>query len=229
MNRFFISNILVGCLFLFAATAWAQNFQSDLKKTFDHYHQSENYHISVLMDVRMKSDEKASFYQREYTIAKKGTSYFYKMDNMHVLMTEDKMLSIYPLEKKVLCKDIKKSEYQTLLKQFNSFNMDSLIQKYDSLVYKGSVGGIKQYTIYSGNRMIERVDLFLKGSRFDQIIYHYGPLGNGVGKVHIRFSEKSEPMGEENFNLFTYLKKGAKISLSDAYRHYNLIIIDDEM
>lgn len=232
MKLYSIAYLIITVLLLHAFTdARSQDFRADVKAMKATFARIKRIHAEVEARVYESATSSEVIEVRKSNIKKDFDNYLYHMDNLTMLMNDKCLLLIHHGEKQmVYSKRDKKSEkkfgYGTLTP-----DIDSVLNRHDSVVYKGTSNNVKHYIIYSKKGFIQETDVFLdsKSNMMKKLVYYYNtelfPVGNKV-VVEYKTFNLSPKFGPSDFSEKQFVNRGRELEPSKAYSGYSVLDYD---
>ncbi|MBY0425672.1 MAG: hypothetical protein K2Q22_08560 [Cytophagales bacterium] len=204
---------------------YAQDFKTDIKSLYSTMLENKDMSTNVTIYV---SGTPMGDLKKYAQIRKSGVSFYYRLDDVEMLLTDKTYLMVDNHNKTIICRPITKKESQQLKKKMVKTDLDSMIQRYDSVVYKGMVNEQKHYVIYVSKQVIQQADIYLSASTgfLTQVSFVYNPKFKvTAGEVVIMYSplETSSQSNNPCLKERTYLiREGKTWKPGQKYKNYQI-------
>lgn len=217
---------LISILMLFGfISSYAQDFKTDLKSLYRVI--LDNKEISTDVDILVKGTPVGNL-NKKAQIRKSGDSFYYKLDDVEMLLTSKTFILVDNHNKTIICRPVTKKESNQMKKKVLKTDLDSMLQRYDSVVYKGEINGQKRYVIYVSKQAIELADFYLNPTTgfLSKVTFKYNPkFKTSVDEVVILYSPLETASQSTNPCLFEktyFIQEGKKLKPGPKYKNYQI-------
>ncbi len=219
-------------LLVFISGGYAQDLKSDIIQMNTYYKITDKIGLETKVNIYNSAGGKVSTQRME--LKRNGNNFVYKVDNTEMLVTKDYVIMVNNLEKNIMVRGIDPKEWEIIHNTTYKVNMDSVIEKYDSVKFERTEENLKHYTIYSSKKLIKKTDLWLDGEtgRISKMVYLYNQkLYKEIGKVEIFFMVLPNDFLNDK-KLFQeariIVRQGNDYKTAQEYSKYKLNIVNNE-
>lgn len=220
------------CLVPCSTHLFAQDFKEDYKRAQEKYAGLKNFSCSMRVDLYEKINAPAPEETMKTVIKKKGNSYLYETDNNVLLINEKCLLNINRDQRRIVYTVKEKNTENQDHKNELTTLMDSLLNRNDSVLFKGVEGGKKKYIVHTSSASIIRSEIYLDQHTglCSKLVYYYkADRYTGSEKVIVEYEHMNESpvFGEDDFSEKKYATYNGKVlKPAPAYSNYKTTVID---
>lgn len=210
----------------------AQDYATDISKALEVF-SSDKLQLNVDVNVYATYTAQEPMQNYKAVLKKDGDKFYSEMENTRMLLSDKYLVMVYDNDRRVICTERdKKSERKMKNGADPSNQIDSLLKKNDSIVYKGIVNNAKVYSIYTGTSIIRRTEMHLdaKTGNIKALVYYYNeklvPSGN---KVRVDYAINASPAFSSNEfseKRFVVFGRGDIITAGTECTGYNVTFVD---
>jgi hypothetical protein len=212
----------------------AQDYAADIQKALKVF-EAPKLQLNVEINVYAGASSQEIVQQYSAELKKDGTKFYSVMEGTRMLLNDKYLVMVYDADHRVICTERdKKSEKKMKGGTDPSAQIDSLLKKNDSIVYKGIVDHAKVYAIYTSKAMIQRTEIHLneKTGNISSIVYFYNvklvPVGS---KVQVNYTINTAPVfasNEFSEKRFVIFGRGSEVTAGAECTNYQVTYIDPE-
>lgn len=194
----------------------AQNFMNDLQKLNNCFVENNYMSFEVSMwNYENNKVTKGTFVSKGF-MYKSKSNYYSGFDEDEMIINSNGTLIVNKRDKEVILFSGKKKFDHSAF----TLNAEQLTKSTDSIIFRGVVNNIKQYTIYTSKDLVRQTEIYFSKSGFlSKVIYYYTSSNKNYShdlyKTEIIYSNlKLSKPSESNFLFDKYLiKSGGKWKL----------------
>ncbi|MEM7104344.1 MAG: hypothetical protein AAF502_14495 [Bacteroidota bacterium] len=164
------------CLMGFLCSA--QNFEADLEKMQNAYVSISDFHFKMKIRHFTSPQSNSPVATETMEACKSGEQVIFRTDDYQILVNNECMISLAKANKVMVYAPFGEynEEPESLDTEQIMPEVDSLLQQFESIIFKGITSGLKHYRLTSPNAMIMQMDLFIDPTEFlirkTVLLYH---------------------------------------------------------
>ena len=210
-----------------------QDYKQELARMQEGLNKIDKLHIEAEVKMFMSDAASRPLTVKRSVVKKNGNEYYCSLDNTTILINSKCMLMVYGDEKQIVYTESnQKKEIEKRV--MDPADINKLLEKNDSVSYKGESNGVKHYTVHSSKGMIRTSDIYIDTSTgfLKKVIYRYDPkAASQVEKIEIEYSrfDTSPQFGNNDFSEKKFVtRSGKELKGYGSYAGYNILNYDPE-
>ena len=210
-----------------------QNHTADIAKALTVF-SSPQLQVNTEVNVYTSSASQEITQQYKAELKKDGDRFYSSMEGTRMLVNEKYVVMVYDADRQIICTERDRKSKKFTSAGDPSLQLDSLLKKNDSVVYKGIVDQAKVYTVYTGKSLIQRTEIHVdeKTGNLRSLVYYYNeklvPVG---GKVRVNYQINTAPVFSSNEfseKRFVIFGCGDEVTAGSECPNYRITYIDPE-
>lgn len=220
---------LIGILTV--STMFAQDFAKDMAKVSKFYNTSATFQTDISIKSFQSYKDETPKDQQTARIQRSGNNYYYKFQNVEMLVNEKYSIIVDNDQKMMVCKPLEKVKRKKVT-ELATPDFDLLTKSYKKVEFKGKKNGVKHYVVYP-KRIYKQADIYInEKGLITKLVYLYNSYSNQPSaKVIVNFknSTTSPTFSKSHFSETKYFKVIKKKYVPiGKYESYNLLKVKDD-
>lgn len=222
-----ISLLLLLSFCSFNQALMAQDLKTELKKIQLHHH-NHPMHCELQMKVYGKEDLAVPLKVTKSMLKRDGNDFLYEIEGIVMLYNEHYSITYNRDKAVVFCNKKSTEQHQ----QIPTLDFSSMLEKYETVSYKGNVDGDECYILKQSESTIPVIEFYFKKSphQISKIVYHYDEnLSPDVAKVemNIHYVVENPRFTKKVFSEKQFIEVGKKgVRLQPALAADHLVLGD---
>jgi hypothetical protein len=184
--------------------------------------------LDFTVDVQVYANAGTSPVTRQsIAVHKNGSRMLYEMNGVEMLSTGDETIIADSRSRTLVVARRADSGITALLAVTDPAHADSAVHRADSTIFVGIIGGRKQYSVFSGRGLIQRVDVMLDPvtGQLRRLIYHYDPARSGGDRqVIIGYDWSATPIDDALLSEPRFITRvGGYVRGAGAYSDFRVV------
>lgn len=224
--------LVIAVIFIFTAdagSAFCQELAGDIKKMYSAYSGLENFYTEAAIRIYADHSSEKPGMEQSTVLKKNKNNYLYRVDNVTMLYTDKCYILVNDLEKSIFFSDNPGAQAAIA----NPLpDVDSLIGKCDSVVFKGVAKSCNYYILYSSKEVIMETHLYVDVKTFliNKIIYYYDkdiyPVNNKVEIDYIK-TDLAPVFARNEFSVSKFISRTKdELKPVASYSGYHIVKYD---
>lgn len=211
---------------LLCSIGFSQNAKQDFAKVTLAYLNAKEISLKMVTYGYESGAQKKPVLVAEGIFLRSGEKYYSKFKDSEMIKVDGKVVIVNHQNKTIQFFEEAKD------KKVESFSipMDSLMSGYDSVVYKGNVGGDKCYVIYDQSAQYPVMEIFIdsKSNFVSRMVLHLPKkqkkVDYGMDRLEVKYSKpKMQPVNYYDISRFLKKTESGYVK-TQKYLDYNLIM-----